>query len=162
MRQAAAVLLFAVSVTWATSGCALLALPVVGSALSSGAGSVAKLGTEHSMGSSARTFSAPTDDVHDTALSTLQRLGVKVLEEERARDGLMTIRALAYERHVTMKIEPVTPMMTRVVLRVRHGLGKDEATAAEIVAQVARDVEGQAVARNARPSRPPPRMIGRN
>jgi hypothetical protein len=161
MLQAVAVLVFAVSVVLGTSGCALLALPMVGSALSSGAGSVAKLGTERSLGSSARTFSAPTDEVHDTALSTLQRLGVKVLEEERARDGLMTIHGLAYERRVTMKIEPVTPVMTRVTLRVRHGLGKDEPTAAEIVAQIAQDVD-QAVTRTARRSRPLPRMTGRN
>ena len=158
MRQVVTVLLFAASILLGTSGCALLALPVVGSALSSGAGSVAKFGTERTMGSSARTFSASTDDVHETALSTLQRLGVKVLEEERDRDGLMTIHGRAYDRRVTMKIEPVTPVMTRVMLRVRHGWSKDEATATEIVAQVARDVEGQAVARNGRR----PRVIGRN
>lgn len=127
----------------ATSGCAALVLPVVGAAaVSAGAGGAVKAGTEYTMGGTAyRTFTVPVDQVHDVALVTLKRLGIKVHEEERHERGAATIRGRAYDRGVELTLEPVTPSMTQIQLAVRRGLGKDRATASEIIAQMERALE---------------------
>jgi Protein of unknown function (DUF3568) len=122
-------------------GCAVLALPALGSAVG-GAGSAVKAGTEFTKnGTAYRTFSTSFDTTHDALLTTLKQLGIKVTEEERYRDGSATIRAQAYGRKVVLGLEPVTPRMTRLRLTVSKGLGKDRATASEIITQAERALE---------------------
>lgn len=125
------------------AGCAALPVSMLGAAaLSGGANSVARAGTEYTMGGVARrTVSMPADDVHDTALATLTRLGIKMTEEERERDGRAILRGKAYERGIVVTIEPVTPQMTRFGVAVRHGISRDGATAAEVLAQIQKAIE---------------------
>lgn len=135
-----------------TSGC--VALPALGAAAASGgASSVVKAGTDYTFGggAAARTFSAPLNEVHDAALGTLQRLGVKVTEEEKTEAGLAVLRGEAFERKVSVTLEPVTPAMTRVTIGVRAGLARDQATAIELLAQTERALESRAPVRMGRP-----------
>ena len=123
---------------FAASGC--VALPAIGAAAASGgASSVVKAGTDYTLGgATARTFSAPLNEVHDVTLGTLQRLGVKVTEEEKTPDGVAVLRGEAIDRTVRVTLEPVTSAMTRVTVGVRAGMGRDRATAAELLVQTER------------------------
>ena len=127
-----------------TSGC--VALPALGAAAASGgASTVVKAGTDYTFGgAAARTFSAPLNEVHDVAIGTLQRLGVTVTEEEKTAAGVAVLRGEAFERKVSVTLEPVTPAMTRVTIGVRAGIARDRATAAELLAQTERALESRA------------------
>jgi hypothetical protein len=135
------------------AGCAALPLGAVGAAaISGGASTVARAGTEVTLGGTARrTISLPADAVHDTALATLARIGIKVTGEERDEDGHTVLRGLAYDRSVAVRIEPVTPMMTRFGVTVRHGITRDGATASEILAQLERALDPHAARGSASP-----------
>ena len=148
MNYLASALLMVVAIT--ASGC--VALPALGAAaLSSGAGSAMKAGTDYTFGgSTARTFSASLQEVHDVTLGTLQRLGVKVTEEEKTSAGLAILRGEAIERTVSVTLEPVTPAMTRVTVGVRAGLGRDRTTATELLAQTERALESRDPVRTGR------------
>jgi hypothetical protein len=121
-------------------GCAALPLGAVGAAaVSSGAGTAMRAGTEYTLGGTVyRTFTAPPETLHSTTLATLHRLGVRMNEEERDENGFVTLRGEAYDRSITVGLEPVTPVMTRLRMVVRRGITKDRATAAEILAHIER------------------------
>jgi len=56
---------------------------------------------------------------------------------ESFESGEVTIHAAAIDRKLTIKLDPITPALTRMKLNVRqHGIGKDRATASEIIGQV--------------------------
>lgn len=136
-------LVLLVLVVSGAGGCAALPVSMLGAAaLSGGANSVARAGTEYTMGGVARrTVSMPAEEVHDTALATLKRLGIKMTEEERERDGRAVLRGTAYERGVVVTIEPVSPEMTRFGVAVRHGISRDATTAAEVLAQIQKAID---------------------
>src|SRR5215510_6812342 len=135
----------------ALNGCAALALPMLAPLLGAGTSGAVKAGAEYSQnGTVYRTFSAPFDQVRDGMVTTFERLDVKLIEEKRHDNGSVTIRGVAYDRRVTMVLEPVTPRMTRVRIAVNKGWGRDAATASEIVAQAEAIVEPEATARTAR------------
>jgi hypothetical protein len=135
----------------ALCGCAALALPALAPVLGGGASGAVKAGTEYTKnGTVYRTFSVPFDQARDGMLETFQRLDIKVIEEKRHDKGTTTIRAAAYDRRVTLDVEPVTPSMTRIRVMVGKGWGKDRATASEIVEQAERTVEPEAAAKTAR------------
>ncbi|MBI2206933.1 MAG: hypothetical protein HYU41_24130 [Candidatus Rokubacteria bacterium] len=138
-----------VLLAWCATGCAAIPLVPLGAAAMSGsANSLTRAGAEMTMGGGVlRTFTLPFDDTHAAAYATLRRLGVKVYEEERTEAGMTIIRGQAYGRAVTMTLEAVTPVMTRVRTDVRAGLVRDRATAAEIVAQTERAIESRASVR---------------
>jgi hypothetical protein len=142
MVQLALVILVAI----VACGCAALPLGALGAAaVSGGASSAMKAGTDMSFGGTvSRTFSAPLEEVHDAALATLQRLGIKTTEEERTEHGHAVVHGEAYGRTVSVAIEPITPVMTRVSLAVRSGLTRDRATAHEILVQTERALEHRA------------------
>jgi hypothetical protein len=124
-----------------TSGCAAAALPAVGlAAMSDAAGSAAKAGVEHTMGGSTyRTFSAPLDEVRTAVLQSFGDLEIEVTEDETRDDGGVRIMAEAKSRHITVKLEPLTPALTRLKMFVRKGwLGRDRATSTELIEQTAR------------------------
>ena len=137
------VLALTFSASLALGGCAALALPMLAPLLGGGSSGLVKAGTEYAKnGTVYRTFSAPFDHVRLAMLDTFQRLDVKVLEEDRDWDtGILTIRGAAYDRKVTLALEPVTPGMTRVQVKVGKGWGRDQATASEIVTQAELSVE---------------------
>jgi len=138
-------LLILVLVPLSLSGClAAAALPALGlSAMSDAAGSVAKAGVEHTMGGSVyRTFSAPLDEVRDALLQSFADLEIDVTEEEALKDGGTRISGEALHRHISVKLEPVTPALTRLKMFVRRGwFGRDQSTSTELIEQTARALD---------------------
>jgi len=119
------------------SGCVALAPAALGSAaLSGGASSLAKAGTEFTMsGGAYRTFSSPVKDVYEAVHETFRRLEITVTAESFG-GGEVEVHGVAIDRTFAVKLEPITPMLTQMKLTVRvHGLGKDRATAAELISQ---------------------------
>jgi hypothetical protein len=123
------------------SGCVAAALPALGlAAMSDAAGSAAKAGVEHTIGGSAyRTFSAPLDEVRTAVLQSFGDLEIDVTEDEELDDGGARIVGEAQHREITVKLEPVTPALTRLKMFVRKGwFGRDSATSSELIEQTAR------------------------
>ena len=123
------------------SGCAAAALPALGlAAMSDAVGGVAKAGVEHTMGGSTyRTFSAPLDEVRTAVLQSFRDLEIEVTGDEALEDGRARIVGGARSREITVKLEPVTPALTRLKMFVRKGwLGRDRSTASELIEQTAR------------------------
>ncbi len=126
------------------SGCAALALPAVGmSMMGDAAGGVAKAGVERTMsGAMYRTFSAPLADVRDAVRQSFRDLEIQITEDDVLIGGGAKIKGEALHRHITVRLEAVTPALTRLKLVVRQGLfGRDPATAAELIEQAARALD---------------------
>jgi hypothetical protein len=127
---------------FSASGCvAAAALPAVGmTMMSDAAGSVAKAGVEHTMGGAAyRTFSAPLDDVRMAVLQSFRELEIDITEDAPIVGGGAQIVGQALHRQITVKLEPVTPALTRLKMVVRKGvLGRDRSTSSELIEQTAR------------------------
>jgi hypothetical protein len=146
-------------VTLSMTGCiAAAALPALGlAAMGDAAGSAAKAGVEHTVrGATYRTFTAPLADVHSAVLQSFRDLEVEVIEDELLEDGRMRVAAEARDRHITVKLEPVTPALTRLMMYVRRGwLGRDASTSTELIEQTARTLtEIRPVAGAGRGARP--------
>ncbi len=135
MRLPSYLLMLAVSAL-GTQGCALLAVPVMGSAMSVGAEGLAKAGMAKTMGGSTyRTFSAPLTEVYDAARTTLKRLDWSLSEDEIEAERVR-VRAVAIDRNVKIDLQPITPAMTQMKVTVgKEPFGKDEMTASELMAQ---------------------------
>ena len=119
----------------ALGGCAAIALPALGAgALSGGASSVVKASTEYSStGVAYRTFSADLDDVRAAALQSLYELQIDVHEDEATKQG-GRIEATAGSRTVQIRLERITPVLTRMRLVVKQSLfRRDRSTASELV-----------------------------
>jgi hypothetical protein len=129
-------MLLVVAAVLTLPGCAAIALPAIAPAAVNAGGSLAKAGTAHTFGGATyRTFSAPLDEVYDATRQTLARLGFSPAEEEGTR-AHVTLRTLATDRKVRIDLQPLTPGMTQMRVFVRtEMLGKDVATASELVAQ---------------------------
>ncbi len=125
-----------VAVLLLAQGCAAIPLAsVLGPAAASGAGSVAKVGTEYrSNGTVIRTIRSPLSDVRDSAIGALKEMQIDVTDiEETEKGGRILARAAG--RVVDVRLEPVTPVVTRLQLVVKKGVfGRDRATASEILA----------------------------
>jgi hypothetical protein len=122
------------------SGCAAIAIPpaAVGAAAVSGsAGGLVRAGTEYTMaGAAYRTFSSPVKDVYEAVHETFQKLQITPTKESFG-GGDVTIQGVAIDRKFTITLDPITPTLTRMKLVVsQHGIGKDRATAGEIISQV--------------------------
>jgi hypothetical protein len=123
------------------SGCVAAALPALGlAAMSDAAGSVAKAGVEHTMsGADYKTFSAPLGDVRAAVLQAFRDLEIEITEDLPLVGGGAQIVGEARHRKITVKLEPVTPALTRLKMLVRQGLiGKDRATSSELIEQTSR------------------------
>ena len=126
------------------SGCAALALPAIGtSVMGNAAGGAAKAGVERTMsGAMYRTFSAPLADVRDAVRQSFRDREIQITEDDLLIGGGAKIKGEALHRHITVRLEPVTPALTRLKLVVRHGLfGRDPATASELIEQTVRALE---------------------
>jgi hypothetical protein len=125
----------------ATQGCALLAVPAVGSAVSGGMGGIARAGAARVGGATARTFSASLPVVYGAVRATLNRLEFAPPEEEFDQEHV-TLRTAGIERDVRIDLQPITPAITQVRVQVKRNLlSRDLATATELVAQVAEALE---------------------
>jgi len=100
------------------SGCAALALPAVGmSMMGDAAGGVAKAGVERTMsGAMYRTFSAPLAEMRDAVRRSFRDLEIQIIEDDLLIGGGAKIRGEALHRHITVRLEPVTPALTRLKL----------------------------------------------
>lgn len=79
----------AILLAWCAAGCAAIPLvPLGAAAVSGGANSLTRAGTEMTMGGGVvRTFTLPFDATHAAAYATLERVGVKIREEERTESA---------------------------------------------------------------------------
>ena len=136
LRSVLACLLLAAACV--VSGCAAIAPAAVGSAaLSGGAGGLVKAGTEYGFsGAAYRTFSNPVKEVYEAVHETLQ--GLQITPTKESFDGgIVTIHGAGIDRTFSIKLDPITPALTRMKLVVRqNGIGKDRSTAAELISQV--------------------------
>ena len=137
-------LLALVVLAMTASGCAALALPAIGtSVMGNAAGGAAKAGVERTMsGAMYRTFSAPLADVRDAVRQSFRDREIQITEDDLLIGGGAKIKGEALHRHITVRLEPVTPALTRLKLVVRQGLvGRDRATASELIEQTVRALE---------------------
>ena len=141
----------------ATSGCVAAALPIGLAALSGSASSAMKAGTDYTLGGAAyRTFSAPLGDVRKAVRGSFAALEIEVTEDVPIVGGGSWIVGEARQREIHVKLEPVTPALTRLRMVVRQGLlGRDRATASELIDQTARALESVRTARAAPSPRGP-------
>ena len=141
MRDHAAFLL-ATLITLAAGGCTgieLSALTVA--ALSAGAGSVVKAGTEYTLtGVAYQTFSVSLEDLAAVVRAQLARTQFTV--DEAHADGYeLIIVAGGIDRSVHLRFTPITPGVTRLKVAVAKGwIFRDRATASEILGQIERTV----------------------
>jgi hypothetical protein len=126
------------------AGCAGAGMTLFGA----GAGVAASTGVNYSLnGIAYKTFTAPDTDVHAATLVTLKRMGIKVKEDKRTKEG-RTIVASAVDREISIELERVTRTATRMRVNVDKGeIFKDRATASEIIVQAAVTLENQVASR---------------
>jgi len=141
VRHTLALLVAAVT-SLAAGGCTGIELSALGvAALSAGAGSVVRAGTEYTLtGTAYRTFSLSVDDLSTAVRATLDRLQFTV-GEVVAVDHELVVEAAGIGRTVHLRFTPITPAVTRLKVVVRRDLiRRDRATASELLAQIDRDV----------------------
>jgi hypothetical protein len=136
--------------TVSLGGCAaigLTAVSIAGTVLGAGAGAVVQAGTQYSLtGVVYRTFSVPKPDLYEAATSTLKRLKMDIEEAEASDDDLRVVATAANKRTVTIELEEITPVMTRLRVAVSRGwLFKDVTTGSELVTQIAADLDKRAI-----------------
>jgi hypothetical protein len=133
-----------VVLTLTTPGCAVLAAPPLMAAVSGGASGVARMGVDMTAGGAAlRTFGAPLADVHAAVRQSFCDLALPISEDVVLEDGTVRLTAEARDREIRVRLEPVTPALTRLRLVVGQGLlGRDRATATALVEQASRALDG--------------------
>jgi hypothetical protein len=127
-----------VTVALALPGCAAPLIPL----LAIGAEGALK-GTQATLsgGVAYRTFTLPADQVVSGARATLQRMDLKVVDDEVDGDS-HKISAEAANRAVRVTVERITPVVSRLgVVVYRKKIMKDVATGAEIIAQMERTLK---------------------
>ena len=131
------------------AGCTGLELPALGAAaISAGAGSAVKAGTEYTMGGTAfRTFSVPLEDLSRQVRRTFDRLELPVTAAA-AHGPRLALTAEGIGRTVHVELTPITPALTRLKLAVRqNAIRNDRSTASELIAQIEREVNEPPLAR---------------
>jgi hypothetical protein len=125
-----------------SAGCTGLEVAALGAAaVSAGAGSVVKAGTEYTLGGTAyRTFSVPLDDLAAVVRGALGRMQLDV-EHARAVEGELVVVATGVDRTVHLRLTPITAAVTRLKLLVKQGIvRRDRATGSEIMTQIEQGV----------------------
>jgi hypothetical protein len=117
------------------------ALGVTGGAVAAVAlgatGDVVRAGTEYRLGGVAyRTFTRPMDSLYEVTRGTLSRMAFTLEREEETPEG-REIVARGIERTVEIRLQPISPGVTRLRLVVKQGFfRRDRATASEILTQI--------------------------
>lgn len=102
----------------------------------SAGGDLVKAGTVRLGGATFRTFSLPMAEVHQATRKTLDGLGFPPPEEKTDEERVI-LHAHGRDRTVRIDLVPITAAMTQMRVFVRKNtLGKDPATASELVAQI--------------------------
>jgi len=123
------------------------------SLLAAGAGTAAGQGLSYNFSSLAyKTFTVPVEGLEAAALKSLIRMEIDVRSREN-RDHGVTILAEAGDRDVDIELDRLTGRTSRMRVNVKLGwFLRDQATAAEIIAQTTQTLDSQA--RNGQPIRP--------
>jgi hypothetical protein len=127
----------------ALHGCALVAVPALGSAAASGSASALVGAGAGSIkgGVVYRTFDASLRDVYAAVQRTLSRLEFPAPEEQIKQEHV-TLNTAAIERRVRIDLQPITPALTQVRVTAVIGLAeKDLATATTLVDLMAEALE---------------------
>ena len=137
----ASVFLLVISAVLGGGGCAAIPLTVaLGGAFSAGAGAAVNAGKEYAKsGAVYRTFALPMDDLRLAISEVLERMELAIVSDEMD-EGDRVIEAVARDREITLRLEPVTRTTSRLRVVVERGplLGKDLATATTIVERAER------------------------
>ncbi len=114
------------------SGCAAVGLTLFGV----GAGVTTGTAVAYTLdGTAYRTFTAPLPEVRTAALTTLNRMGIKVETQEKTEQGEL-IKAISADRQIEVELEAISPKTTRMRTVAKQGIFfKDRATATEIILQ---------------------------
>jgi hypothetical protein len=129
--------------------------PAAGVAImSSSAGAATGAGIERTMGGKQhKTFVDPIGDVEAAARDVLDRMALTLDEAKDKEDGRI-FKASAEHRQIDLELEQLTPRTTRLtVVAKRHtAFFPDEATATEIILQIAKALEdGRGIGASASP-----------
>jgi len=129
------------AIALAASGC--VAAPMLAPAAFSAGGDLVKAGTVRLGGATYRTFSVPFAEVYQATRTTLDSLGFPKPEEEMVEERV-TLYAHGVDRTVRIDLQPITGSMTQMRVFVRKStLGKDPATASELVAKTEQALEAR-------------------
>jgi len=89
-----------------------------------------------------RTFSAPVDDMRRAALSTFKRMDLELKSDEATEDGCRELIAANSDRTLYVELDRLTARTTRMRITAKNSwLGRDRATAGEIIVQTERALE---------------------
>ena len=118
-----------------SGGCAAVALTLFGA----GAGTAAGTGVGYTLDSiSYKTFTVPLTGLTTATVMTLDRMDIKVLDNQETEAG-RTITAQAADRNIEIELDRLTTRTTRMrVVARRNWFIQDRATATEIILQTDR------------------------
>ena len=117
----------------AAGGCVAAAIPAVAPAIGAGGNAANSAGVFG--GATSRTFAVRLPELYRATRQTLTRLGFGDPDEEFVQERVR-LEVLGIDRAVRIELRPITEALTQMRVSVRTGmLGKDAATAAELVAQ---------------------------
>jgi len=119
----------------ALPGCAAVALSAVGPAAEYGI-------DQATSGITAKTYTAPAANLRLAILKSLSRMDMDVVKDT-GTDKEWTIEAEAGDRSIEIELKTLTAMTTRIRVVAENGgwFFNDEATAAEVVAQITEALE---------------------
>jgi len=149
IKRSHLVLLLLLLGTIGSSGCAAIALTLLGV----GAGISGGTGVSYTLDSIAyKTFTVSEEGLRAATLKTLKRMDMQVKEDQPAEDGRKIV-AQAGDREVEIELDRLTAKTSRMRVNVKQGwFFKDRATAAEIIIQTERTLDDEPVmAREATP-----------
>lgn len=89
-----------------------------------------------------KTFNYPIKDVEKATKKALKRMDIKFIAESDTEKG-KKIKAATAELDIVIDLESITSKTTKIKVDAKKGpILKDKATAAEIIHQVEKDLEG--------------------
>jgi len=154
IKRSHLVLLLLLLGTIGSSGCAAIALTLLGV----GAGISGGTGVSYTLDSIAyKTFTVSEEGLRAATLKTLKRMDMQVKEDQPAEVGRKIV-AQAGDREVEIELDRLTAKTSRMRVNVKQGwFFKDRATAAEIIIQTERTLDDEPVmAREATPPKGTP------
>jgi hypothetical protein len=129
------VLFFVIVAALPSGGCAALALPL----FVAGVGTAAGTGVGYTLDSiTYKTFTVPLKGVTTATLMTLEKMDIKLLDNQETEAG-RTITAQAADRTIDIELDQLTTRATRMrVVARRNWFLQDRATATEVILQTDR------------------------
>jgi hypothetical protein len=115
---------------------------------SAGSGVAMGTGVDYTLnGIAYKTFVTPLPTVRQATLNSLNRMGMKVVQDRKTDSG-WTITATAMDRSIDIDLERVTSQTTRMRVVANDGvIFKDRATEAAIIDQTADALDRRGTAR---------------